>query len=186
LPRLFRTRLSAASQAWLSELGLVGVSESGGDTAGRETILLKLAELMLVEIIRQYVSDLSAATQGWLAGLRDHHIGAALQVIHQRPAETWTLESLARHAGLSRSAFAERFADYVGMPAIQYVARWRLQLAARLLDDPAISMAQAAAEVGYESEAAFHRAFKRHVGTPPGAWRRARTTRGPVAALATA
>ena len=94
--------------------------------------------------------------------------------MHGRPAEPWTLDSLAREVGLSRSVFAERFAEVMGVPAMHYLGNWRLQLAARLLESQGASIAQAAADVGYESEAAFNRAFKKQVGVPPGAWRRAR------------
>jgi len=96
--------------------------------------------------------------------------------MHSRPSENWTLDSLAKEAALSRSAFAERFTELMGVPAMQYLANWRVQLAARALERPGVSIAQAAAEVGYESEAAFNRAFKRLVGVPPGAWRRSRST----------
>jgi AraC-like DNA-binding protein len=106
--------------------------------------------------------------------LRDRHISAALRHMHAKPGENWTLEMLAREAGMSRSAFAERFAEIMGVPPMQYLANWRLQRAARLLEQPSISIAQAAAAVGYESEAAFNRAFKKQVGLPPGAWRRSR------------
>jgi AraC-like DNA-binding protein len=175
LPRMFRARSSAVNRAWLSNLALAGVAESERDEAGAGTMLAKLADLMFVEAIRQYVEDPAQGAEGWIAGLRDRHVGAALQLMHERPAEPWTLESLAQKIGSSRSVFAERFASLVGMPAIQYLARWRLTLAARLLDDTGMSIAEAGAQVGYESEAAFHRAFKKYVGTAPGAWRRARS-----------
>jgi AraC-like DNA-binding protein len=106
--------------------------------------------------------------------LRDRHISTALRHMHAKPEENWTLEMLAREAGMSRSAFAERFAEIMGVPPMQYLSNWRLQRAARLLEQPSISIAQAAAAVGYESEAAFNRAFKKQVGLPPGAWRRSR------------
>ena len=109
-----------------------------------------------------------------MAGLRDKHVGAALRLIRDRPADSWTQESLALKVGQSRSVFAERFADFVGIPAIQYLARWRLTLASQLLDNRSLSVAQAGAEVGYESEAAFNRAFKKRVGTAPGTWRKER------------
>lgn len=113
-----------------------------------------------------------------MAGLRDPQVGAALQVLHGRPAEPWTLDRLAREVAMSRSSFAERFTAYVGVPPMQYLARWRLQLAARMLTTGAVSVAQAAEAVGYGSEAAFNRAFKREVGQAPGAWRRGRGRRG--------
>src|SRR6185437_3773562 len=113
-------------------------------------------------------------SRGWLTGLRDPQIGHALRLIHSRPAEGWTLDRLARGVGLSRTTFAARFAHYVEVSPMQYLARWRLQLAGRLLEQPGISIAQAGAEVGYESEATFSRAFKRLVGMSPGLWRKGR------------
>jgi AraC-like DNA-binding protein len=129
---------------------------------------------MFVEVMRSHIDSLPEGATGWFAALRDPQVSAALRLIHGRPTEPWTLDSLARAIGLSRSSFAERFASYVEMPPMQYLARWRLQIAARLLETPNISVAQAAAEVGYQSEAAFNRAFKRHTGVAPGAWRRER------------
>jgi AraC-like DNA-binding protein len=112
--------------------------------------------------------------QGWLSGLRDPHIGEALRLLHAHPADDWTLDRLGRKVGLSRTVLADRFAHYVGSSPIQYLARWRLQLASRLLEQAGTRVARAAAEVGYESETAFNRALKKFVGTPPGAWRRTR------------
>src|SRR5204863_9862584 len=103
-------------------------------------------------------------------------IGAALSVMHGRPADPWTLESVAHEVGLSRSVFADRFTQVMGVPAMHYLSNWRLQRAARLLERRSVSVAEAAASVGYESEASFNRAFKRQVGLPPGGWRRARAS----------
>jgi AraC-like DNA-binding protein len=172
LPRLFYARASAASQGWLVSLMRAVVAETEDERAGRETILARAAELLFIEILRKHIGELPEDSRGWLSGLRDRHVGAALRLIHGRPAQDWTLEALARDVGLSRSAFAERFNTYVGAPPIEYLGRWRMQLAARLLDQ-GTSIADAAVQVGYESEATFNRAFKRFVGTPPGAWRRA-------------
>lgn len=177
LPRLFRARVSATSKGWLSDLVRVAVEESEHGSAGGETMLAKIAELMFVEVVRKYMASLPEDARGWFSGLRDHHVGAALRLIHSRPGEAWTLGSLAREVGLSRSALAERFSSYIEVSPMQYLSRWRLQLAARLLDDKAVTISEAAASVGYESEAAFNRAFKKHVGVPPGAWRRQRKTR---------
>jgi AraC-like DNA-binding protein len=135
---------------------------------------------MFLEALRQHLDALPKESIGWLSGLRDRHVGMALRLMHSRPAEPWTLDALAREVGLSRSAFAERFAELMGVPPMQYLGNWRLQLAARLLERQGTSIAQAAAEVGYESEAAFNRAFKRQVGVPPGSWRRSRTTGFPT------
>ena len=167
LPRMFRARTSAD---WLSQLALAGVGESEKDTAAGDVMLARLAELMFVDVLRQHIDALPDQSRGWLSGLRDRHIGKALQLIHSQPAEAWTLDTLAHEVGLSRSVFAERFAEFVGVPPAQYLARWRLVLATRLLDNPQISIAQAGAEVGYESSDAFQRAFKRHLGKAPGEW----------------
>jgi AraC-like DNA-binding protein len=173
LPRLFHARASAASQGWLSSLLRTAVDETDDAGAGREIMLAKLAELIFVDVLRKYVSELEEHSRGWFSGLRDRHVGGALGLIHGRPAKNWTLDSLSREVGLSRSAFAERFNVYVGSPPIEYLARWRMQLAARLLDE-GVDVAEAAAEVGYTSPATFNRVFKRFVGATPGAWRRAK------------
>ncbi len=174
LPRILHAPLSAQSRGLLESLISVAVQESEYQTAGREAMLAKVAELMFVEAMRNHIARLPEDARGWFAGLRDAQIGAALRLIHARPSEAWTLESLAREIGMSRSSFAQRFTAYMVMPAMQYLARWRLQVAARLLEAPHVSVAQAAAEVGYQSEAAFNRAFKRYAGIAPGAWRRER------------
>ena len=173
LPRVVHAPVSERSRGWLESLVDVAVKESGHEGAGREAMLAKLAELMFVEVMRSHINGLPEEARGWFAGLRDPQIGAALQLIHGRPSEPWTLDALARETGLSRSSFAERFAAYVGMPPMHYLARWRMQIAARMLEAPSVGIAEAAAEVGYQSEAAFNRAFKRHVGATPGAWRSA-------------
>jgi AraC-like DNA-binding protein len=174
LPRMVHSSVSVETQTWLSTLVRVAVQESEHGSAGGETMLAKLAELMFVEVIRKYIEGLPDDTRGWLSGLRDGHVGAALRLMHARPSQPWTIDTLAREVGLSRSAFAGRFHDVVGMPPVHYLARWRLQLAGHLIEGNGISIAAAAAEVGYESEAAFNRAFKKVVGVTPGAWRRNR------------
>ncbi len=174
LPRIVHAPLSAPSRGLLESLISVAVQDNGYKGAGREAMLAKVAELMFVEAIRNHIDSLPKDARGWFAGLRDPQIGAALRLIHGRPSEPWTLDSLAREIGLSRSSFAQRFTAYMDMPAMQYLGRWRLQIAARLLEVQNISIAQAATEVGYQSEAAFNRAFKRYAGLAPGAWRRER------------
>jgi AraC-like DNA-binding protein len=129
---------------------------------------------MFVEALRRYIESLPAEQTGWLAGVRDRFVGRALALIHARPAHAWTVEELGREVGLSRSALAERFATVLGQPPAQYLTRWRLQLAAHKLRAGEGSVARIAEEVGYESEAAFNRAFKREIGAPPAAWRRSR------------
>jgi AraC-like DNA-binding protein len=173
LPRLMHVK-SEAGKNLTHDLIRVALLETETPRAGGETMLSKLSELMFLNAVRQYIETLPAESTGWLSALRDRHIGEALRLMHGRPAEPWTLDALAREVGLSRSVFAERFGQMMGTPAMHYLGNWRLQLAAKLLERPSLSIAQAAAEVGYESEAAFNRAFKKQVGLPPGAWRRAR------------
>ena len=175
LPQMICLRKPADGRTWVTDLFRVAMAEGGRRQEGGETILSKLSELMFVELIRRYLETLPEDARGWLSGLRDPHVGEALQLIHARPAEDWTLDRLARAVGLSRTSFSGRFTEFVGVSPMQYIARWRLQLARRLLERPQVSIAQAAAEVGYESETAFNRAFKRYVGIPPGIWRKGRS-----------
>jgi len=132
-----------------------------------------------VEAIRRHIESLPAKQTGWLAGLRDRFVGKSLALMHAKPAHAWTVEELAGTVGLSRSALAERFTGLVGQPPMQYLIRWRLQLAANLLRSGKRTVAAIAADVGYDSEAAFNRAFKRELGVTPAAWRRAPTTTVP-------
>lgn len=175
LPQMICLRKPADGRTWVTDLFRVAMAEGGRRQEGGETILAKLSELMFVELIRRYLETLPEDARGWLSGLRDPHVGEALRLIHARPAEDWTLDRLARAVGLSRTSFSGRFTEFVGVSPMQYIARWRLQLARRLLERPQVSIAQAAAEVGYESETAFNRAFKRYVGMPPGIWRKGRS-----------
>jgi AraC-like DNA-binding protein len=161
---------------WLEALANLAVAETTAGRTGGECVLARASELMFVEVIRRYVATLPPEQTGWLAGLRDPFVGRALAALHDRPAEPWTVESLAREAALSRSALAERFAHLVGEAPMQYLTRWRMQLAATLLRTRAASVFEAAVEVGYASEAAFSRAFKKIVGVPPAAWREGRHT----------
>jgi AraC-like DNA-binding protein len=160
-----------AAPRWLGTLVTIAASESRGARPGGENVLSRLSELLFVEAVRRHLETLPPAQSGWLAGLRDPVIGQALAALHGEPAEPWTIELLARRAGASRSAFAERFTEVVGQPPMQYLALWRMQLAARLLAEgkPVAAVADA---VGYESEPAFSRAFKKLVGQAPAAWRK--------------
>jgi len=159
-----------ATAGWLATLFNIAVRESGSARAGSENVLARLSELMFVEAVRRYIESLPAAETGWLAGLRDPMVGQALGALHAAPAEPWTVERLARAVAVSRSVLAERFTDLVGQPPMQYLALWRMQLASRLLTEGK-QVAAVAAEVGYESDAAFSRAFKKLVGRAPGTWR---------------
>jgi AraC-like DNA-binding protein len=173
LPRLLHVRRALGEGGDpLSRLIEFAVAESRERRAGGECVRLRLSELMFVEVVRRHLATLSAGQAGWLAGLRDPAVGRALTLLHERPAGSWTLEALARDVGLSRSALADRFAHFVGDPPMHYLARWRMQVAARLLADGAAKVSAVAREVGYDSEAAFSRTFKKATGVPPATWRR--------------
>jgi AraC-like DNA-binding protein len=171
LPTTIHLSTRDPSTGWLGTLLNVAVKEAGSRRAGGENILARLSELMFVEAIRQYLETLPPAESGWLAGLRDPVVGQALSALHGEPSGAWTVERLARLVGMSRSVLAERFMVMVGQPPMQYLAMWRMQLASRLLADGR-PVANVAGAVGYESEAAFSRAFKKLVGQAPGTWRK--------------
>lgn len=174
LPRLMHVVAARPGAELLVDLARAALRESENPQPGAETLLGKLGELVFVQAIRQHVATLPADATGWFAGLRDRQIGQALALMHGEPAARWSIATLSDRVGLSRSTFAERFATLVGVAPMHYLADWRLQLAAHAIDARGLSIAQAAAAVGYDSEAAFNRAFKRRVGLPPGAWRRSR------------
>jgi AraC-like DNA-binding protein len=171
LPPMLHVRRSSAAGILTFDLMRIALEESRQPRAGGETILAKVSELMFLHAVRQYIDSLPEESTGLLAALHDRHVSAALRAMHAKPAEPWTLDTLAREAGLSRTAFSIRFSEVMGMPAIQYLSNWRLQLAAGLLGRQGMSIAQIAADIGFGSEAAFNRAFKRQVGVPPGTWR---------------
>jgi AraC-like DNA-binding protein len=173
LPRVLRAGdRDGARGGWLSRFMEVAESEARDPRPGGEAVLARLSELMFVEIVRRHLEALPPDRTGWLAGLRDPHVGRALAAIHARPGDPWTIDGLGREAGLSRSALAERFTALVGEPPIQYLGRWRMQVAAGLLARTHDGIAAIGAGVGYASEAAFNRAFKKLVGVPPATWRR--------------
>jgi AraC-like DNA-binding protein len=174
LPRFIRfgRDSSQASHSLLDQFIRFATAEMGNKRAGSQSVLNRLSELLFVEVIRWHMDQLANShNTGWLAGLRDPLVGRALMLLHAQPAHAWTLEELASQAGASRSALAERFAHLVGYPPIQYLTQWRMQLAAKRLGDRSVKIAVVASEVGYESEAAFNRAFKKFVGKSPGQWR---------------
>jgi AraC-like DNA-binding protein len=175
LPRFIRFGRgeSQTSHSLLDQFIRFATIEMGNKRAGTQSVLNRLSELLFVEVVRSYMDQLANDNTGWLAGLRDPLVGRALTLLHARPAHAWTLEELASEAGASRSALADRFAHLVGCPPIQYLTQWRMQMAARRLSDPGVKIAAVANEVGYESEAAFSRAFKRFVGRSPSHWRAA-------------
>jgi AraC-like DNA-binding protein len=159
------------SGSWLSTTLKFTINEARAARPGNAAMLGRLTELMFVEILRQYMQQLDGQG-GWLAGLNDAHVGKALRLMHSDPTRAWTVSELAREAAISRSALAERFTQVIGESPMRYLARWRVQLAKQMLREGKSSVAEVAARVGYESEAAFNRAFKRSVGSPPAAWRK--------------
>lgn len=172
LPRLFTVGMRGSTASWLESSLRFATEEAASAHAGRSTVLAKLSELLFVEAVRRYVDTMPDDRKGWLAGLRDRLVARALALMHARPAHAWTVEDLARQVGMSRSGLAQRFTDLLGVPPMQYLAQWRLQLAALQLRTADRSLARVAEAVGYESEAAFNRAFKREFGVPPATWRR--------------
>ncbi|PYP57559.1 MAG: AraC family transcriptional regulator [Gemmatimonadetes bacterium] len=174
LPRLMHVR--GMSEGWLGGFIRQLTEESRLGRAGAESVLTKLAELMFIEVLRRYLEHLPAGRTGWLAGLRDEVVGRALTLLHGQPGHPWTLEELARKAASSRSNLAKRFGELVGQPPMQYLARWRIQVAANLLAQSGAKVSTIGSEVGYDSEAAFSRAFKKETGLAPGAWRGSRRT----------
>ena len=172
LPPVIKAGAEGGDDGILGQFIRLAMAESMERRAGGESVLAKLSELMFIEVVRRYVESLPPEQAGWLGGLADPFVGRALAALHARPAHDWALDELAREAGLSRSALAERFTALVGLPPMQYLGRWRMQIAASLLAAGRSNMATIAAETGYASEAAFSRAFKKIVGVPPSAWRR--------------
>jgi AraC-like DNA-binding protein len=162
------------SNTWLGGFTRQLTEESRLGRAGADCVVTRLAELMFLEVLRRYLEDLPAGQTGWLAGIRDEIVGRVLTLLHGRPGHPWTLDELAREAGSSRSSVAKRFAELVGQPPMQYLTQWRMQVAANLLAQSGAKVATIGTEVGYDSEAAFSRAFKKATGLAPGAWREAR------------
>jgi AraC-like DNA-binding protein len=155
---------------WLATtLGYL-VAEVAAMQPGSQVMLARLAELLYVEVLRRYAHHLPVGQTGWLAGLNDPQVGRALRLLHSDPAHTWTVEALARAAGLSRSALALRFAELIGESPMHYLTAWRMHLARQILQENRYTIPEVAERVGYNSEAAFNRAFKRYAGVPPGVW----------------
>ncbi len=171
LPRLMRIPRTGARGDLLDRLVVLALEEAPRTRAGAECIRLRLSELMFVEVVRRYFETLPPEQTGWLAGLCDPAVGRAIALLHADPARDWGLEALARGSGASRSVLAARFTHLVGCPPIQYLARWRVQLAARLLADGVAKVSAVGREVGYDSEAVFSRSFKRIAGVSPAEWR---------------
>jgi AraC-like DNA-binding protein len=166
--------LPGLAGGWLDRFPEQVVAESRQARVGRESMLTRMAELMFVEVLRRHVEQVATTQSGWFAGLSDQVVGAALALLHERPEHDWTIAELARDVASSRTVLIERFTRLVGMPPMLYLTRWRLQLAAEQLTRGALKVATIGERVGYASEAAFSRAFKRETGMSPASWRRAR------------
>jgi transcriptional regulator GlxA family with amidase domain len=164
------------SGVWLESSILHLVEEAASGNAGSDAMLSKLSEALFVDTLRRYIAGLPQQETGWLAGARDPVVGKSLSLLHARPEHPWTIAEIAREVGVSRSAFVERFTRYLSEPPMTYLTRVRLQLAARVLVGTSRGIAEIASDVGYESEAAFNRAFKRELGTPPAQYRRENKT----------
>lgn len=178
LPRTLHVPRRATEDGVIEQFVKLALSESGARRDGGETVLARLSELLFIEVVRRHLATLPPENVGWLAGLRDEGIGRVLGKLHERPAHDWSLDGLAREVGMSRSVLAERFAHFVGVPPMQYLAQWRMQLAATLLSSTSMSLWEIAGKVGYGSETALSRAYKRWVGVAPAEWRRGKRSEG--------
>lgn len=181
LPRVMPVRLSTLPGGdWIEGSMAYAVQTLAEGRPGAATVLTKISELLFTELVRHYVDSLPDEETGWLAGLRDPVVGRALEMLHARVNEPWTTEALAQAVNMSRSAFAARFTAVVGQPPMRYLTGWRMQLAQQRLRETHANVAQIAFDVGYESEAAFTRAFHRECGAPPGQWRRQQARPAPL------
>ncbi|MDI4632015.1 AraC family transcriptional regulator [Pelomonas sp. V22] len=157
---------------WLEASVRYALAEARSPRPGGQGLLAKLAEVLFIEVLRIHMNEQSGERTGWLAGVNDRIVGAALRALHAEPARAWTLEALAQEACSSRSVLAERFSQLVGQSPMQYLAQWRMLLATNLLARSNAPLAQIAEEIGYQTDTAFSRAFRREYGMPPAAWRR--------------
>ena len=181
LPPLVRVNVRGSNAGtWLEASVRYALAEARSPRPGGAGVLAKLAEVLFIEVLRLYMNEQSTGRTGWLAGVGDRIVGAALKALHNRPAQAWTLEALAREAGTSRSVLAERFQHLVGSSPMQYLTQWRMLLAANLLCRSNAPLARIAEDVGYQTDTAFSRAFRREYGSPPAAWRRSQAARDPV------
>ena len=185
LPPLVRVNVRAsAAGLWLETSVRYALAEARSPRPGGAGVLAKLSEVLFIEVLRLYMAQQDTGGVGWLAGLRDRIVGAALTALHERPAHAWSLEELARVTHTSRSVLAERFQHLVGSGPIQYLTQWRMILAANLLSSSNAPLARIAEEIGYHTDTAFSRAFRREYGTAPAAWRRMRSARRAIQAIA--
>jgi AraC family transcriptional regulator, alkane utilization regulator len=173
LPRLLRVSLRGSwTAAWVQSSIQFSVAQSAARRPGSAMVLARLSEVLFAEAVRQYMDSVPNNQSGWLSALHDRYVGRALALLHDQATHPWTLDELSRDVGLSRSALGERFTALVGKPPMQYLTSWRIAIAASKLRRGEGSILRIATDVGYESEAAFSRAFKREYGLPPAAWRR--------------
>jgi AraC-like DNA-binding protein len=173
LPPVMSLELAALpSGDWMQRTVAYAAQTLADGDPGAATVMAKMSELLFVEAVRRYLAALPPEETGWLAGLRDPAIGRALSLMHARLNEDWTADALAREVNLSRSTFAEHFTALIGMPPMRYLLNWRMQVAKQRLRNANQTIAQIAFDVGYESEAAFTRAFRREAGLPPAEWRK--------------
>jgi AraC-like DNA-binding protein len=160
------------ADGWLASTLRYTIEEADGARPGSFAMVARLTELLYVEVLRRYMQQLPSGQTGWLAGVKDLEVGRALRLLHARPERQWNVDDLAREVGVSRSGLAQRFTELTGEAPMRYLTGWRIQLAKQLILQAGLPIAEVANRVGYESEAAFNRAFKRHVGAPPVAWRK--------------
>ena len=178
LPPLVRVNVRGSNAGiWLEASVRYALAEARSPRPGGGGVLAKLAEVLFIEVLRLYMNEQGEGRTGWLAGVGDRIVGAALNSMHKSPAHAWTLDELARTAGTSRSVLAERFQHLVGNSPMQYLTQWRMLLAANLLCRSNAQLASIAEDVGYQTDTAFSRAFRREFGSPPAAWRRSQSTR---------
>lgn len=173
LPRVVRVSVRGSDVGtWLEASVRYALAEARSPRPGGSGVLAKLAEVLFIEVLRLHMNEQSGDRIGWLAGLTDRVVGPALNAIHAQPARAWTLDELARMCNSSRSVLAERFQHLVGQSPIHYLTQWRMMLAANLLLRSKVSLASIAEDVGYSTDTAFSRAFRREYGVPPATWRR--------------
>jgi AraC-like DNA-binding protein len=178
LPPLVRVNVRGSNAGiWLEASVRYALAEARSPRPGGAGVLAKLSEVLFIEVLRLYMNEQGEGRTGWLAGVGDRIVGAALNALHRRPAHAWTLEELASEAATSRSVLAERFQHLVGSSPMQYLTQWRMLLAANLLSGSNAPLARIAEDVGYQTDTAFSRAFRREYGTPPAAWRRRHSAR---------
>jgi AraC-like DNA-binding protein len=178
LPKLINVDAwTSPEMEWIQSTLRFMAAEARELRTGGETIITRLADILVIQAISSWIARDPAAQTGWLGALRDPQLGRAIASIHRDPARRWTVATLASQVGMSRSAFAARFTQLVGEPAMRYVARWKMQAALMWLKDDDVALGELASRLGYESEAAFSRAFKRLIGTSPGVVRSNTKTR---------